>query len=84
METGMSEWQPTATMPTDETILVVVEPTPRNELYLGRAKTVAVYVDEDGRICCPGTWEPDLSFVSGYWQVTSWMPFPEPPKAPTT
>lgn len=65
----------------DSVGLIVYEPTEANKVFRPDKFTsvIAVYFDEEGRICDYGTSKPEVGVSSGYWRATHWMPFPERP-----
>lgn len=74
------DWQPRATAPRDETVLIVVEATEAHPYLSGKpAKVFPAYVDEFGRLCDCGSWKPDRGFESEFWRATLWTHLPSPP-----
>jgi hypothetical protein len=66
-------------IPRDDTVLVCVEPTAKNNTRKRDRSVLPAYVDEDGRICDSGTWKPDPGLQGEYWRTVAWRPLPLPP-----
>lgn len=76
-------WRGMDSAPRDDTVLVVIEAGPANSTYPeGAQRSVHPrYIDEDDRICCPGTLKPEPG-MPGAWRAVAWQPLPEPPPGP--
>ena len=76
------EWFPRSTAPRDQTVLISVEPTEAHPYLAGKPPTVfPAYVDEFGRLCDSGSWEPDAGFESALFRTVLWARLPDAPRA---
>lgn len=71
------EFEAMETLPRDETILLAVRAKDSHPWLAGRKPVVhAAYVDEEGRLCDPGTFKPDLGFRGPSFEPVGWMSLP--------
>lgn len=71
---NVTRWNPRATLPKDQTVLVTVRKRENGEII----GTFPAYIDDDLSVCDCGSWSPDAGLDGAIFETIAWAPLPSP------